>query len=64
MDAAGNVDTDVLIVTVVTEPETPPSGFQLSPEVVTFGVVGAVAAAAAGVALVLWRRRAGGKEKA
>ncbi len=58
-DAAGNADTDVLIVTVETEPVNP-----IPPEVVTFGVVGAIAAAAAGVALFLWRRRAGGKEKA
>ncbi|MEE9163792.1 MAG: PKD domain-containing protein [Thermoplasmata archaeon] len=62
-DAAGNLDTDLLTMTVVTEPETPPPGFQVSPEVVIFGVVGAVAAAAAGVALLLWRRRAGGKGK-
>ncbi len=58
-DAAGNVDTDVLIVTVETEPVNP-----IPPEVVTFGVVGAIATAAAGVALLLWRRRAGGKGKA
>jgi uncharacterized cupredoxin-like copper-binding protein/N-acetylneuraminic acid mutarotase len=58
-DAAGNADTDVLVVIVETEPVNP-----IPPEVVTFGVVGAIAAAAAGVALLLWRRRAGGKGKA
>ena len=58
-DAAGNADTDVLIVTVETEPVNP-----IPPEVVTFGVVGALAAVAAGVALLLWRRRSRGKEKA
>ncbi len=56
-DAAGNADTDVLIVTVVSLNLVPP-------EVVTFGVLGGIALVAAGVALLLWRRRAGGKEKA
>ncbi len=58
-DAAGNADTDVLIVTVESAPVNP-----IPSQVVTFGVVGAIAAAAAGVAFLLWRRRAGGKEKA
>ena len=52
-DAAGNVGTDVLIVTVNL----------VSPEVVALGALGAIVAAAAGVALLLWRRRARGKEK-
>ena len=42
-DAAGNADTDSLIVTVETEPETPPPGLQVSPSVGTFAVVGVVA---------------------
>ena len=56
-DAAGNTDTDSLIVTVEAEP------FQISPTVVTFAVIGVVAAVAAVAALLLWRRRAGGKMK-
>ncbi len=58
-DAAGNADTDVLIATVETEPVNP-----IPPEVVMFGVLGAIAAVAAGVALLLWRSRARGKERA
>ena len=58
-DAAGNADTDVLIVTVETEPVGP-----IPPDVVTLGVVGVIAAIAVGAALLLWRRRAGGKKKA
>ena len=57
-DAAGNADTDMLVVTVEAEPVNP-----IPLDVVTLGIVGVVAAAAAGVALLLWRRRAAGKGK-
>ncbi len=62
-DTSGNAATTRITVTVETEPDTPPPGFQVSPEVVTFGVAGAVAVAAGVAALLLWRRRAGGKKK-
>jgi hypothetical protein len=51
--------TDIWANRGVEEPVNP-----IPPEVVTLGVVDAIAAAAVGVALLLWRRRAGGKGKA
>ncbi len=57
-DAAGNIDTDSMTVSVEAEP------FQISPLVVTIAIIGAVAAIAGVAALLFWRRRAGGKEKA
>ncbi|MFQ5552546.1 MAG: PKD domain-containing protein [Thermoplasmata archaeon] len=57
-DPSGNTHTDVLNVTVEAAPIAP-----VPPEVVMVWVLGAIAAVAAGVALLLWRRRGGMKEK-